>query len=85
MNKTKASGIDRAFSPPYSPSHTLIERVWKFTKKTGLYSPYVDTCRPFKAAVDECLKPVKSTGSEPVKTLLKPKVQLFGKSASVTA
>ena len=33
-----ALGIELLFLPPYSPNLNLIERLWKFVKKEGLYS-----------------------------------------------
>ena len=36
----EAVGIELLFLPSYSPNLNLIERLWKFVKKTCLYSKY---------------------------------------------
>lgn len=37
MNKAEELGIELLFLPPYSPNLNIIERLWKFTKKSVLY------------------------------------------------
>ncbi|SCZ84681.1 transposase [Nitrosomonas mobilis] len=44
--------IDLAFLPPYAPNLNLIERFWKFSKKTVLHGRYYETFSQFKTACD---------------------------------
>lgn len=44
------SKIELLFLPPYSPNLNLIERLWKFFKKTILYNKYYETFKEFKSA-----------------------------------
>jgi transposase len=37
------SKIELIFLPPYAPNLNLIERFWKFFKKTVLYGRYYET------------------------------------------
>ena len=46
----KNSKIVLIFLPPYSPNLNLIERLWKFFKKTILYNKYYQTFKEFKSA-----------------------------------
>jgi transposase len=47
------SRITLVFLPPYAPNLNLIERFWKFFKKTVLYGRYYETFSQFKAACDQ--------------------------------
>lgn len=46
------SKIELVFLPPYAPNLNLIERFWKFFKKTVLYGRYYETFCQFKTACD---------------------------------
>ena len=46
------SRIELVFLPPYAPNLNLIERFWKFFKKTVLYGRYYETFSQFKTACD---------------------------------
>lgn len=46
----KGSRIKIIFLPPYSPNLNLIERLWKFFKRTVLYNQYYPTFEQFKNA-----------------------------------
>lgn len=48
--KAKELNIKLMFLPPYSPNLSLIERVWKFLKKT-LQNTYFPTLKDFKDAI----------------------------------
>ena len=48
--------IELQFLPPYSPNLNLIERYWKFVKKTCLYSRYYADYASFRAAIETCIK-----------------------------
>ena len=47
--------LDVLYLPAYSPNLQLIERLWKFVKKTCLYSKYYANFDAFKAAITDCL------------------------------
>jgi len=49
-NYLEGSKIKLLFLPPYSPNLNLIERLWKFFKKTILYNKYYQTFKEFKSA-----------------------------------
>lgn len=49
----KESRIKLVFLPPYAPNLNLIERFWKFFKKTVLYGRYYETFSQFKAACEQ--------------------------------
>lgn len=49
----KTSRIKLMFLPPYAPNLNLIERLWKFFKKTVLYNKYYATFKEFKTACME--------------------------------
>ena len=51
MDLATALGIELLFLPPYSPNLNLIERFWKYVKKTCLYSQYYETFPDFKQAI----------------------------------
>ena len=46
----KTSRVKLVFLPPYAPNLNLIERVWKFFKKTVLYNQYYQTFSEFRVA-----------------------------------
>ena len=77
-------GITLLYLPSYSPNLNLIERLWKFVKKTSLNSRSYDTFAEFQAAIDQCLDELFTTHSEAVKTLLTPQFQTF-ENASILA
>jgi len=47
--------IELLYLPAYSPNLNLIERLWKFVKKTCLYSTYYAHFHDFKQAISDCL------------------------------
>jgi transposase len=47
----KTSKIKLFFMPPYSPNLNLIERLWKFMRKTILYNKYYEKFADFKLVV----------------------------------
>ena len=48
--------IDLCFLPSYSPNLNLIERYWKYVKKTCLYGCYYHNFKEFNSAIDTCIK-----------------------------
>jgi transposase len=55
MDLSTALGIELLFLPPYSPNLNLIERFWKYVKKTCLYSEYYDTFPDFVQAISDTI------------------------------
>jgi len=47
--------IELLYLPTYSPNLNLIERLWKFVKKSVLYSRYHENFASFTAAITSCL------------------------------
>ena len=69
--------IQLVYLPPYSPNFNLIERLWKFTRKTVLYNVYYAKYDKFSAAITECLSKTHTTYKEELETWLNPKFQSF--------
>ena len=69
--------ITLLFLPAYSPNLNLIERLWKFTKKTALAGKYYEKFDQFQEAIVECLNQTNATYSEKLQTLMTLKFQTF--------
>jgi transposase len=63
-------GIELLFLPPYSPNLNLIERLWKFVKKTCLYSRCYETFGAFKESILACLNETQGKHKAKLATLL---------------
>jgi transposase len=50
------SRIELVFLPPYSPNLSLIERIWRYFKKSVLYNKYYPTFKEFTKAVMDFLQ-----------------------------
>lgn len=72
--------IELLYLPSYSPNLNLIERVWKFVKKTCLYSIYYDNFQNFKQAISSCLAQTHTTYKKDMDSLLTLKFQTFKES-----
>ena len=77
MDFAKQNGIELLFLPAYSPNLNLIERLWKFVKKTCLYSKYYADFDSFKFAIDDCLANLNSIYQSNISSLMSLKFQLF--------
>ena len=53
-------GIELLFLPPYSPHLNLIERMWKYVKKTCLYSRYYENFDDFQQSISICVDNTKN-------------------------
>lgn len=73
----KMIGIELLFLPSYSPNLNLIERLWKFVKRTCLYSKYYDKFEKFKEAIMECLENRSTKTMQELETLLTCEFQSF--------
>lgn len=65
------------FLPPYSPNLNLIERLWRFMRKTVIDYYYYDTFSRFRKAILEFFKNISWHHNE-LETLLAPKFQIVG-------
>jgi transposase len=70
-------GIDLLFLPSYSPNLNLIERLWKFVKKTVLNSRHQESFAAFQQAIDKCLNELPTTHRRAMDTLMTLKFQTF--------
>ena len=70
MDKAKELGIQLLFLPPYSPNLNIIERLWKFIKKSVLYGRYYDKPVKFHQAIKDFLKEINSKHQSELNTLL---------------
>ena len=62
--------IEILFLPPYSPNLNIIERLWKFAKKTVLYGKFFDSPSLFHLAVRDFFATVNEKFSENLNSLL---------------
>jgi transposase len=69
--------IDLLYLPAYSPNLQLIERLWKFVKKTCLYSHYYADFASFKSAITDCLEHTHDQYKEDLDSLLTLNFQTF--------
>lgn len=85
QNLADALGIELLFLPSYSPNLNLIERLWKFVKKTALNSRRHETFAEFCAAIDDCLDRLTTDHKSNVTTLLTHNFQTFENVSVLTA
>ena len=78
-------GIALLYLPSYSPNLNLIERSWKFTKKTALRGKHDSDFAAFRAAIEDCLGKVGTDHREALATLMAPRFQTFDKSSVLAA
>jgi transposase len=76
--------IELLYLPPYSPNLNLIERLWKFVKKTCLYSKYYAHFTDFKQAISDCLTQTHTTYKQELDSLLTLNFQTFKESQVMT-
>ena len=73
----KQLGITLLYLPSYSPNLNLIERLYKFIKRSALYGRYHPTFAQFQAAIQEVLDGLSTTHAEKLKSLMTLKFQRF--------
>lgn len=71
------SKIKLLFMPPYSPNLNLIERLWKFMRKTILYNKYYEKFADFKAEVMRFFENIAEYNNK-LSTLLTKNFQIIG-------
>jgi transposase len=77
--------IELLYLPAYSPNLNLIERLWKFVKKTCLYSTYYANFHDFKQAISNCLAQTHTAYKKELDSLLTLKFQTFKESQIMAA
>lgn len=73
----KTSKIKLLFMPPYSPNLNLIERLWKFMRKTILYNKYYEKFADFKVVVMRFFENIDQYNDK-LSTLLTKNFQIIG-------
>ena len=73
----KTSKIKLLFMPPYSPNLNLIERLWKFMRKTILYNKYYEKFADFKVEVMRFFENIAQLNDK-LSTLLTKNFQIIG-------
>ena len=75
--EAKILNITLLFLPSYSPNLNIIERLWKFTKKTILYAKYYETPDKFHSAISGFFQTINQKYNFELKNLLTLKFQFF--------
>ena len=73
--------VDLVYLPPYSPNLNLIERVWKFVKKTALANRDFPDFSAFQKSIDSTLDGLASTHKAAMTTLLTHKFETLHPSS----
>lgn len=76
QEKAEELGIVLEFLPPYSPNLNLIERLWKFFKKTIMKDTYYPTFEEFYHATSSFFKDIKKYQEE-LKTIITLKFEII--------
>ena len=66
----KMMSIELIFLPSYSPNLNLIERLWKFVKKTSLYSQEYSSFEAFCGEIKRCIENAHVEHKEELESLL---------------
>jgi transposase len=69
--------ITLLFLPSYSPNLNIIERLWKFTKKTILYAKYYETPSEFHSSITTFFQEINRKYNHDLRKLLTLKFQFF--------
>lgn len=69
--------ITLLFLPSYSPNLNIIERLWKFAKKTILYAKYYETPAKFHQAITDFFKEINQKYNDELKNIMTLKFQFF--------
>lgn len=73
----KKLNITLLFLPSYSPNLNIIERLWKFAKKTILYAKYYETPEKFHRAITDFFHVINQKYSDELKNIMTLKFQFF--------
>ncbi len=70
MEKAEELGVELLFLPLYSPNLNIIERLWKFIKKSVLYGRYYDKPAKFYQAIKDFLREINCKHQNELDSLL---------------
>lgn len=73
----KQLNITLLFLPSYFPNLNIIERLWKFAKKTILYAKYYESPAKFHQAIIDFFQRVNQKYNDDLKNILTLKFQFF--------
>ena len=76
-NLAEKFDITLLFLPPYSPNLNLIERLWKFTKKSVLSGKYYEKFDTFQVAITDCLNQANDKYDKDLQLLMTLNFQTF--------
>lgn len=76
-NLAEQLDITLLFLPSYSPNLNLIERLWKFTKKSVLSGKYYEKFDKFQVAITDCLNQANDKYAEELQSLMTLNFQTF--------
>lgn len=65
------------YLPSYSPNLNLIERLWRFLKRTSVYGKYHPNFAAFKGAIENTLSQLATTYAAPLASLMTLQFQEF--------
>ena len=85
MNLAASLNMHLEFLPSYSPNLNLIERLWKFIKKTVLYGRHYATFADYCAAIDGCLAKIPTDHRERLRSLMTHNFQMFDPGSFLAA
>jgi transposase len=85
LSKAKELGISLCFLPTYSPNLNLIERFWKYVKKSCLTNRHHEDFAAFRQSIDQCLEESFSKHADEMKSLLTPNFQIISNSQIAAA
>lgn len=77
LEEAKKLGIDLLYLPTASPNLNIIERVWKFVKKTFIYNNVFTSLNELEKHLKESLARLKYKHRKDMRTLLTPNLQYF--------
>lgn len=69
--------ITLLYLPSYSPNLNLIERLWRFLKRTAVYGKYHPNFAAFRSAIEATLSQFGTTYAEPLASLMTLNFQEF--------
>ena len=81
----KTLGIELLYLPSYSPNLNLIERLWKFVKKSALNSRHQGSFADFQQAIEQCLHQLPTTHRSAITALMTLNFQTFENVSTLAA
>jgi transposase len=85
QDMARVLNLELLFLPTYSPNLNLIERLWKFVKKTALNSHPHASFAEFRGTIDQCLDELPTKHRSQMATLMTPSFQIFQNVSKLAA